>query len=172
MYKKIIYSNLEDGDILNNFFEREKLLIINSSNEILLAFLTNNYQLPGGHLEKGETEEIALKRELLEETGMDIDVSKAKHYLTIEYLAKDYPEKGLNTSYKANYYYLKSDQKPNLDKVNFTEEEKQGNFKLEYINKDVVVEKLTESYKYCTRKKVVRDTIDAIKSYMEVVEEM
>lgn len=63
------------------FYAAAKVIIKNSSNEILLlqakakdvAVSTSPYwDLPGGRLEEGQDFEATLKRELYEETGMDL----------------------------------------------------------------------------------------------------
>ena len=41
-----------------------------------------------------------------------------------------------------------------------------GGFKLDYIPKDKAIDVLTESLKTCTKENVVRDTIDAVKIYL------
>jgi nucleoside triphosphatase len=51
-------------------------VIYNDKNEILLTKASkwgDYWQIPGGHVELGETCEEALKREILEETGLEID---------------------------------------------------------------------------------------------------
>ena len=46
--------NLTDSD-MTEIVKRVKILIINSKNEILLAYSHNDYQFPGGHVEENET---------------------------------------------------------------------------------------------------------------------
>lgn len=50
-------------------------VIFNPDNEVLLCKShkwNNQYIIPGGHIELGETMEQALKREVMEETGLEI----------------------------------------------------------------------------------------------------
>ena len=117
--KEIIYNenNLKDSDI-NKVVKRAKAIIINSNDEILFGYGDKNYQLPGGHLEDGETYDECLAREVKEESGMDIPLEKREPLLTIKYYCKDYPKKGINTEYLAKYFCIKTDLKPNLNKIN------------------------------------------------------
>lgn len=81
-------------------------LIFNPDNKILLCKSHkwhNKYIIPGGHIELGEKMEEALKREILEETGLDIyDIQlisikesvynkafhEKKHFIFIDYVCK------------------------------------------------------------------------------------
>lgn len=171
MIKKIIYTNLEENDKITKIIQREKLLIVNSKGEILLACMNNNYQLPGGHLEEKETEEECLYREIKEETGIEIPKQKRKPFMTISYETKDYPNIGDNTLYIANYYLMEEDIIPKVENTSFTQDEIDGNFKLEFIHKDRILGVLRKSISTCTRKKVVRDTINAIEAYLDMQEE-
>lgn len=166
--KNVIYNNdnLTEEDI-NRIVKRAKALIVNSNDEILVAFCHNNYYLVGGHVEKGETFEECLVREIKEETGIDITIKKIKPFFTITYINKDYPSSGINTKSAANYYYIKSDIKPDLTKIDLTNDEKEGNFELKYIHKSKILEELKESLKKCTREGVVKDTINVIESYLK-----
>lgn len=65
--------NLTEADI-TEVVKRVKILVINSKEEILLGYSHNNYQFPGGHVEDGESLPQTVKREMLEETGIDLEV--------------------------------------------------------------------------------------------------
>ncbi len=165
--KTIIYndSNLRDEDI-TRVSKRAKAIIKNSTNQILLACSNNNYHLPGGHLENHESFEECLVRELREEVGVKIPLEKRTPILVITYYSKDYPEEGVNSKSIANYYEVDIDIKPNLSKVHLTEDEKKGNFKIEYVDEDKILEFLNETIKNCTKEAVVKDTIEALTEYL------
>lgn len=132
--KETIYNH----DYLNNediteVVIRIKALIINDKN-IILGNENNIYQFPGGHLEKNETFEECLKREILEETGIEIDDNEIKRpFMKVTYLNKDWPAIGQNRKSEIYYYLIKTSKNPDMSKVKYTEHEKQGNFKIESI---------------------------------------
>lgn len=165
--KEIIYNedNLKDSDI-NNVIERAKAIIVNSKGEILLGYGNNNYQIIGGHVEENETYKNCLIREVKEETGITIDDFDDKPFLTIKYYCKDYPSKNLNTLFNANYYVIKTDQKPNMDLINLTENEKEGMFEFKYINKNNVLNELVKTFNTCKNKNTLKDTIYALIEYL------
>ena len=81
-------------------------IIFNPDNKILLCKShkwNNKYVIPGGHIELGEKMEEALKREIFEETGLEIyDIKlislkesvfsntfhEGKHFIFIDYICK------------------------------------------------------------------------------------
>jgi len=166
--KKIIYNNdnLTEKDI-NKYVKRAKIVIENSNNEILIVYSHNNYFLIGGHVDDNESFYECLNREIKEETGVTIPIEKTEPFISIEYLNKDYPNKGENTKYINNYYYIKYDLIPNINNTNLTEDEKDGNFKIEYIDKDKIIDILTKSLETATRENVVKDTIEVLKEYLK-----
>ncbi len=133
MKEKIFnYNKLNMTDITSQII-RVKALILNSRNEILLGEAFNTVQFPGGHLEENETLEEALKREILEETGIILD-NIGRPFLNIKHILKDYPLTKENCSVEIYYYYIKTDEPFHLDKLNLDKEEKYGNFKLYYLD--------------------------------------
>lgn len=167
--KKIIYNNdnLDIKDI-NRVVKRAKIIFINDKKEILLAFSNNNYFLVGGHVEGNESDISCLEREIKEEVGVDIKLPELTPFFTIEYYNRDYPENSINTLSTINYYYVNENIKPNLENINLTEEEKNGNFRLEYININDVLDVLNNSLDKASRKGVVLDTIEAIKEFKNI----
>jgi len=166
--KEIIYNdnNLKEDDI-NRFVKRAKIILINDSNEILICNSSNNYFLLGGHVEGEESDYCCLKRELKEEAGVDLDITDMKLFMSIKYFTKNYPSDGVNSKSIANYYYLKSNFKVALDKINLTEEEKNGNFKIEQIHIDRIIDVLFNSLENATRRLVVEDTIKVLKEFIK-----
>jgi bis(5'-nucleosidyl)-tetraphosphatase len=56
---------------------------------LLLHYLSGHFDFPKGHIESGETEEIALRRETMEETGIrDIKVFAKRISISYFYVAK------------------------------------------------------------------------------------
>lgn len=166
--KEIIYNynNLTE-EAITRVVIRTKAIIENSNEEILLCHSNNNYHLPGGHLDEGETLEECLVREIKEETGIVIPKEKRDPFLVITYMNKDYPSLGINTKSIVNYYVVKEEVNPDYNFTNLTEEEKMHDFKLIYINKNEVLDVLEQALDTCTRKAVLYDTIEAIKEYLK-----
>ena len=70
-------------------------VVILKENKVLLVQRSNNDQwmagkwaFPGGQLDAGETLEVALKREVKEEVGLDIDLSDLSYLPSISYKIK------------------------------------------------------------------------------------
>ena len=169
MFMKTIlynYDNLKEEEI-NRVVRRAKAVIVNFNGEILFANSNNNYFFVGGRVEDDESFDEAIIREINEETGINMPLEKRNPFFTITYMNKNYPDKGINTKSIANYYLIKCDIKPDLSKVSLTDEEKVGNFKLVYIEKEKVLEKLTSSLENCSNKNVVKDTIEVVKEYLK-----
>ena len=133
---KIIEINEEDRpiEIFDEIVIRTKALLINNDNQILLGYADGVYQFPGGHLKEGETLEECLKRELKEETGMDIDTSNMKPFLKLAHNYENYNGSNKNKRIEIYYYFIKSDLKYNLAETDYDDNEKLLNYQLERFN--------------------------------------
>lgn len=168
--KKLVYNydNLLESDITEVVI-RMKILLINS-NKIMLGYERGIYQFIGGHLEENETYEECIKREILEETGIEIaDWQIDEPIYKIVYLNKDHPEIGRNRKSEIYYYVIKTDKHVDISKTNYTENELAGNFMVEEIPLDCVVKKLEDNIFNNEKNKVITpDMILVIEEYKKL----
>ena len=166
--KEIIYNYdyLKNEDITEVVI-RTKALIINNGN-IILGNEDNIYQFPGGHLEENETFTECLKREVLEETGIEIDDSEIKRpFMKVTYLNKDWPEIGKNRKAEIYYYLIETSKNPDMNKVKYTEHEKEGNFKIESIPLNESINVIENNIPKNEKNKIIApDMIIAITEYL------
>jgi len=132
--KKIVINNygLKEED-MTEVVRKVKLFIINNNNEMLLGYCNNEYQCPGGRVEKDESLVDAINREIKEETGIELNLVEIHPFACSFGYYKDWPEVGKNRKLEIYYYEIITDEKPNLDNTQYTEEELDGNFELRYI---------------------------------------
>ena len=167
--KEIIYNYdyLNDEDI-TEIVIRMKALIINNKN-ILLGNENDIYQFPGGHLEDKETFEECLKREVLEETGILLCDSEIKRpFMKVTFMNKDWPEVGKNRKAEIYYYLIETDKKPDMSKVNYTEHEKKGKFKIEKIPLEAAIDIIKNNIPNNRKNEsIAPEMIAAIEEYMK-----
>ena len=100
---------LKDKEI-DDYVTRVKAIIVNDKKELLLGFSYNDYQFPGGHLEKDEETVKGLIRELKEETGMSIEKEELEPFMMIKHLSKNYFNNGKNRCNIILYYICTTNQ--------------------------------------------------------------
>jgi 8-oxo-dGTP pyrophosphatase MutT (NUDIX family) len=81
-------------------------LIQNQSNEFLLIHRLGQWDLPKGKIEKGESDELAAEREILEETGIQVDTPLI--YLTTTW--HTYKQKNIQVLKETIWYTGKTHQ--------------------------------------------------------------
>ena len=144
---------------------RVKAIMINDSNKILLGYSNGAYQFPGGHIKGGESLEEGLKREVKEETGIDIDVTDIKPFLKIEYAYKNDKRKS-----KIYYYLIKNDLKYNLNETDYDEMEIINKYKLKKLDlKDVKEELINNINNNPLNKYIVEEMIIALDECKEEI---
>lgn len=163
--------NLTDSD-MTEVVKRVKVLLVNSNNDVLLGYSHNNYQFPGGHLEENETLVQAVNREVLEETGIELNITNIEPFACAIGYYKDWPAEGKNRKIEIYYYEVKTDEKPNLENTEYTENEKDGNFELRYIPLlDVENVLKTNAEEYGDKKGIAREMIDLFGVYKTTINE-
>ena len=163
--------NLTDSD-MTEVVKRVKVLLVNSNNDVLLGYSYNNYQFPGGHVEENETLVQAVNREVLEETGIELNITNIEPFACAIGYYKDWPAEGKNRKIEIYYYEVKTDEKPNLENTEYTENEKDGNFELRYIPLlDVENVLRTNAEEYGDKKGIAREMIDLFGVYKTTINE-
>lgn len=157
--------NLADSD-MTEIIKRVKVLLINSNDDVLLGYSHNNYQFPGGHVEENETLVQAVNREVLEETGMELNATDIERFACAVGYYKDWPSEGKNRKIEIYYYEVKTDEQSNLENTKYTENEKDGNFELRYIPLGKVENILKENAEeYGDKKGIAREMIELFEFY-------
>ena len=163
--------NLTDSD-MTEVVKRVKVLLVNSNNDVLLGYSHNDYQFPGGHVEDNETLIQAVNREVLEETGIELNVTNIEPFACAIGYYKDWPAEGKNRKIEIYYYEVKTDEEPNLENTEYTENEKDGNFELRYIPLSDVENVLrANAEEYGDKKGIAREMIDLFGVYKTTINE-
>ena len=167
--KKIITNenNLKE-DEMTDLVRKVKLLLVNSNNEIMLGYSHHEYQFPGGTQESNEELIETVNREIEEETGIKLNLKNLEAFACAIGYYKDWPEKDRNKKIEIYYYEIKTDEKPNLNNLNLTENEKFGNFELRYIQLDEVEKVLKENAEiYGDNRGIAREMLELFAIYKD-----
>lgn len=170
--KEVIYKydNLKENEI-DEIVIRCKGLIINNKNEIMLGFCHNTYQFPGGHLEENETLLDCLKREIKEETGIELEddeinkniIEKNTHY------TRNYRNTNKNKKNEIYYYIIKTNKLPNINNSHLDKDEIEGNYIIKMININNVENILIDSISLNEINKIiVEEMLDVINEYKKI----
>ena len=160
-------NNLDDSDI-TDFSVKVKLLLVNSKGELLLAYSHNEYQFPGGTKESNEDIVDTVYRELREETGIILNNLNLEPIIKSSGYYKDWPFVGRNKRVDIYYYEIEIDEKPNLDNLDLTDNEKNGNFLLKYVSLDNVFSELDRNVLlYGDKHGIAREMKEVLKIYLK-----
>ena len=164
--KELIFNdeNVKDTEI-NAVVTRVKVLMLNSENKILLGYCDGIYQFPGGHVEDGEALNVALRREVKEETGIDLDTTNMIPFYCIKHYKRKYDGTNICALSQLYYFLVRTDSKINVENIKYTEREKRGGYRLEYVP----IEKIKETVKSNVPNNIHNSTI--VKEMLAVVEE-
>lgn len=145
---------------------RVKALIINGNN-IILGNANDIYQFPGGHLEHNETLIDCLKREVLEEAGIELTEDEIyEPVLKVIYMNEDYPEEGKIIKSEIYFYIVKTNKLPDITKASYTDREIKGNYHLEVVPLKDAIDIIEKNIPNNKRNEVISpEMIEAIKEY-------
>ncbi len=132
--KEIIHNsdNLTIDEITETVTRAKALIVNTNTKNILIGNENGFFEFPGGHLEENETLEECLKREVMEETGIELEDFEIKDILMkVTFMTRDWPAPGKNRRAESYFYLVETEKKPDMSKVTLTENEKNNNFRLE-----------------------------------------
>jgi 8-oxo-dGTP pyrophosphatase MutT (NUDIX family) len=115
-----------------NVTNKVRAIILNNL-EITIVDYANILMLPGGKVDDNEEEKEALKRELKEELGLDINNNELIPFIEYNNYLYNYPTregKNINKLVTTKYYIVETNNKIDLSKRNLTENEKNQKFKV------------------------------------------
>ncbi len=158
-------TNLTDTEIDKVVRKVRALVINNITKQMLLVHYAGLYMLPGGSIDNGETEVEALRRELLEEAGIE----EAIPYLLINSYDRNYFDRksgNINRLTQTTFFKVSTNQNINENKKRLTENEKEKNHTIKYMNLSVaryLIE--TNSTDNPKRKQFDREILTALDEY-------
>ena len=127
--------NIKDIDVIK---DKVRALIIDDNENIILINYADVFMLPGGKIEKEENIDDALKREIKEELGLDINLKYEKPLVRIDNYLKNYPVRDssekINKLTRTIYYVINGDYNVDFSKINLSNSEKNGKFEIIKVN--------------------------------------
>lgn len=146
MQTKIINPNHIKANQIEETVTRVKAFIFNGE-YIFLDKIDWGYMLPGGHVEDGEDFDLALLREVEEETGIVLDDADkiTKFYQTEKYRVNE--RTGKNRLNRIVYYMVLTTKTPNINGINLTDNEREHDLKVIKVHIDEFENTLNEAIK-------------------------
>ena len=161
-------TNLHDDDI-QKFCNKVRAVLL-SDNKILVSYYGGVILLPGGSIDKGETADDAIIRELKEETGIIYDIDSLKEMLLLEYYQSNYPTRSdeiINRLVRTKFYFGQY-RGIDLKNINRTENEVKGNFHLDLIDLDEFASLINKSSDNPRKKYFDRENQEVIRALKKV----
>ena len=110
---------------------RVKVFLVNDDNQVYIVTTRYGCMLPGGHVEKGESDKDAIARELNEELGVTIDHKiVGKPFYRITYWTN---RKGIKTKSQVSYYIVRTNVVADANLIHLTSREQEIDFKINHV---------------------------------------
>ena len=169
--KEIIFNNDNLSEIdIDEIVIRTKALIINKKEEIMLGYSHKTYQFPGGHLENGETLSECLNREILEETGIELN-KQLIPFIKIIHYTKNYRNSLKNRKNEIYYFIIKTNKSFDMNNTHLDDYEKNGNFCIKLIPLKDIENILNKSIKdNPINEIIVKEMLIVLKEYKKIKE--
>lgn len=131
-------------------FHKVRAVIKNDEGKYAITTESGKCIFPGGKLENDEDVISAIKRELLEELGIEFIDSEIKEEFVLETLYDDYYDfrikKYIPRYTVTTYFYIETSKKINLTRMNLTSYEINQEFKIFFVSKDELIKMINEDH--------------------------
>lgn len=119
--------------------QRVKVVLRNANDDLLLCKVDGVYHFVGGHPEEDESINDCAKREVKEETGIDMESGTFTPFLELKQYKSDYFGTGKNGLATITYIDGKTDKRFDYEERKLDEKEAEKEFILEYVKIDDVM---------------------------------
>lgn len=164
-------NNLGPEDITKTVKKVRAFVVNEEKNQVLLVYYAGLYMLPGGSIDKSEDVLTALSREILEESGIEIDATEAVPFLKIESYDKNYFDRKnglINRLTETFFFEVKTTQDIDESKKKLTASEKEQKHSIFLVDLNemqaLVESNQTDNPK---RKQFDREILVALNEYLE-----
>ena len=131
---------------ITEVLDKARIILRNDNGEFVLSHFERVYFLPGGKIELGETPADTVKRELKEETNINILLDDTEPFVLVKNYLRDYQaQDGSIVNRLVNtYYFTGFTSKDDIEYFNLTIPEKKDDLRAFYIDMEEARELLKE----------------------------
>lgn len=142
---KINKSKLKDDEI-TEVLDKARIVLRNDDGDFILSHFERIYFLPGGKMELGETPVDTIKREVMEETNINILLDDTEPFLLVKNYLRDYKSRDGNIVNRLvnTYYFTGFTSKDDIEYFNLTIPEKRDDLRAFFIDMEEAIELLKE----------------------------
>lgn len=142
---KINKAKLKDDEI-TEVLDKARIVLRNDDGDFVLSHFERIYFLPGGKMELGETPVDTIKREVMEETNINILLDDTEPFLLVKNYLRDYKSSdGTIVNRLVNtYYFTGFTSKEDIEYFNLTIAEKRDDLRAFFIDMEEAIELLKE----------------------------
>lgn len=126
------------------FFYKVRAIIEDDNGNFMISHEAGKHIFPGGSCEKGETNLEAIKREIKEEAGIELNDDEFIEILELEALYGKYfdfrTRLFVPRCTRTVYYYARCSSKIDTSKMQLSDDEKSQAFKIAFVNSDDLIQ--------------------------------
>ena len=133
-------------DEITEVLDKARIILRNENGEFILSHFERVYFLPGGKIELGENPVDTIKREMKEETNINILLDDTEPFALVKNYLRDYEaQDGTIVNRLVNtYYFTGFTSKDDIEYFNLTLPEKRDDLRAFYIDMEEARELLKE----------------------------